>query len=404
MSFAMILLDFFRYLKGNVSFEATGAYLERFMNLCARERVPVWDCKRNSSKLKAKTDAKSYKRLRPLAKKTGIKLRITGKAGAPFTRRRYRHRYGIPVGIGIFLVFLFTMSQFIWNIEIVGLQTIPHSHVLQALEELNFGLGTPRAAVDVRDLERRTIIKIPEISWIAINIDGSSVVINISERTPPPQAIDQKSPCNIVAAQSGLITAINVYEGEGMVSVGDTVLEGSMLISGITEDSFGKNLFRHARGEVFARFMVQETIEVPFVQLSYKETGEIKKRNYLECFGITMPMFLNLGKIDGIYHVEREEKPFAIFGIETGLKVCKEKYIIMQETEETLTEYAVKEKALRELQALEKIEYAKAQIMQRELNSQVQNGVFILTATYDLIADIAMQKEISVANTANDTQ
>ena len=79
---------------------------------------------RSKTGVTACTTAAGYKRLRPIAKKTGVRMRLIEKGGMPFTRFRYRKRIGLLVGALLFALFLGGMSRFIWNVEIEGAETI----------------------------------------------------------------------------------------------------------------------------------------------------------------------------------------------------------------------------------------------------------------------------------------
>jgi len=391
----MFILNFLRYINGNVRFSVAGEFAERFVNLAARERIPLWDCKRRSGTLNATTSAKSYRELRGIAKKTGVRLRIEEKYGAPFTRRKYRRRWGLLSGFGIFLTFLITMSLFIWNVDVTGLETIPESRVLQTLEELGVHPGSLRMSIDVRSAERRALLLMPELSWISINIEGSNVSVEISERRMPPIIVDAGAPCNLVASVEGQIVSINVFEGQALVQPGDAVAQGDILISGVTQDGAGNNLFRHARGEVRARIERQIILEIPLEQIRYVSTGEIKNRGYIELFGMTLPLFLPT-RLEGFYQIERSERDISPLGIPLPIRVHSRRYHMQREETVTITEQAAREQAARELVAIEALDFAGGEILERSLRAFMDDGILTLEAGYIAIIDITQQREIII--------
>ncbi|MCL2069292.1 MAG: sporulation protein YqfD [Oscillospiraceae bacterium] len=393
----MFILDLMRYMKGSVYFKISGDFAERFFNLAARERIALWDCKRESGSLHAYASAKSYRKLRGIAKKTGVRIRIEEKRGIPFTRRRYRRRWGLLAGFGMFLAFLIVMSLFLWRIDVEGLETIPESRVLQTLEELGVHPGSLRRGIDVRESERRMLMLMPELSFIAINIDGSTAAIELSERSMPPVLIDAHAPCNLVARKAGQITAINVYEGQALVSVGDAVTEGDLLISGVTQDGAGNNLFRHARGEVMARVEHTVALDIPLDQIRYTPTGEIKNRGSLEIFGLNLPLFLPI-RVEGFYYVERGEEDIRPLGIPLPVKLYTRKLHMMEEETVRLTESMAREQALKELRAAEAIELAGGEILERSLRALISGGVYTIEAKYICIMDISLAREIIVSD------
>lgn len=79
----MFFVKLLRFLRGTVLFKLTGGFSERFINLCGRGGIPLWDFTAHPLGFSAHTTAKGYKRMRPYAKKTGVKIRIQRKEGVP---------------------------------------------------------------------------------------------------------------------------------------------------------------------------------------------------------------------------------------------------------------------------------------------------------------------------------
>ena len=50
------------------------------------------------------------------------------------------------------------------------------------------------------------LLKIPELSWIAVNISGSHADILVRERIPKPLIVDENAPTMVYAVKSGIIT------------------------------------------------------------------------------------------------------------------------------------------------------------------------------------------------------
>lgn len=389
----MFFLNLIRYLRGYVDFLVQGAFIERFINLTARDRVPIWDGRKRGESYTGKTIAGQYKRLRPLAKKAGVHIRVTGKHGAPFTRRKYRRRTGIVVGVCIFIAFIFVTSRFIWRVEVTGNERVSERQILSELEELGVIPGKLRSSINVRGVERRALIKLDELSWIALNIRGSAVHVVVREREPKPIMIDSGMPCNVVAARSGQIIEMVAYSGQRVKAVGDTAMEGDILVSGITEDRHGQNLFKHARARVVARVQHRIVVSVPLEQTHFVETGAIKKRNFLHLFEWDIPLFWP-SKIPQPYHVEREKSMLKVGETELPVGIINEKYVLMREEPIAYTEDEAKHMGLTELNAKQKVELQDAEIIDKTATGMLNDGVFTITADYVCMMDIAEEREI----------
>lgn len=389
----MFILRFLRYLQGYVRFRAEGEFIERFLNLLARDRIAVWDGRKRGNTYTGCARAAVYRKMRRHAKTSGVRLRVTGKSGAPFTRRKYRHRKGVLVGALVFFAFIFVVSGFIWRVEVNGNESVEESHVIAALEEIGVGTGTWRAAIDVREAERRAMLKLPEVAWLALNIKGSTVTVEIDERTPPPPMVDPHKPCNIVAARDGQITSIRVYDGEPLLQQGDTVMKGEIIVSGITEDRMGQNLFRHALADVEAQVQAALTVEVPLAQVEYEPVGETVTRRYLQVFGFDLPLYWPRA-VPRPYRAAREQIPFSLFGAALPAGVLREEFTLMREVPVTLTEEQAKERALKELDALEIVEFEGAEFLDKRVTGVLHGGRFVLRAEYVCSMPIGIEQEI----------
>lgn len=389
----MILLTLIRYLHGFVKFRVQGAFIERFLNLAARDRIPIWNGKKRKDVYTGHTTPKSYRRLRPHAKKSGVTLRVVEKHGLPFKRRRYRKRTGLLTGLGVFFALIFLTGRFIWRVEVSGNQRIPEHEIISVLDKIGVNPGVLRSSVDVRGAERRVLLALEDLSWIALNIKGSTVYAVVRERDLKPPMVDPKVPCNVIAARSGQITAMVVYEGQAVKAVGDAVLEGEMLASGITEDRLGQNLFRHARARVMARVQHQITVETPLAQTEFIETGEIRARRFFHVLGWDLPLFLPQ-KIPFPYHVQRGQKFLIVAGNALPVGVFTERYVLMEEVPVTYTEDQARREGMRELEARQKAELDGAKMIDRKIKGSLKDGVFILKAEYICDMDIALEKRI----------
>lgn len=389
----MFILNIFRYFGGYVHFTAEGDFVERLLNLLARNKIYIWNGHKTGNTYCGCVSIKDYKRIRKYAKITHTKVRIAEKTGVPFKRYRYRHRHGFAVGLALFALFLGIMSRFIWRIDISGLETISETHILQVLDSIGVRRGKLRSGIDVRLCEQKALVLLDDLSWIALNIEGSTIHVVVNESIKPPKMIDPNTPCNIIAKESGQITGMKVYDGQPMVSIGDSVVEGDLLVSGITQDRLSQNRFRHALADITA--IVEHKIEfsMPLRQTVYKETGDTATRHFFKIAGVELPLFLPL-PLEGPYSVVRDEKKLKLFLIDTGTGILSETYIILEEEEILLTEEEAREKAQLQLASIEKAELADSKILERSAKAKISGENFNVTAEYICEMNIALKKEI----------
>jgi len=384
-----------RYLQGYVEFKAKGVFVERFLNLVARERIPIWDGRKRGEVYTGYVTAASYAKMRAQAKKSGVNLRLSKKVGMPFHRRRLRRRTGLFAGVCLFAIFLAVMSLFIWRIDVSGNEEVPEDRIMTALLDIGIRPGTLRSGIDVRDSERRMSLIFEEFSWVALNIEGSVIRVVVNERVMPPPMIDPNTPTNIVADRAGQIISMRIFDGQPMVVEGDTVLPGDIMVSGITEDRLSQNLFRHSLADIEAEIAHTIAMEISLDQIEYRPTGQTRRRNYLGVMSLELPMFWPR-EIPAPYRVERFVAPITFLSLELPVRRPTETYTLMEEYTLRLSQEEAEERALTQLEAVELVEFGDGRIIDRVLDVELTDSAINIRADYIVHMSIGRQVEIQV--------
>ena len=254
-----------------------------------KKNIYIWNISKINNKFYFNTYINNYKLIHKLSKGYIVKFRVHRKYGLPFIIYKYRKRIGLITGFSLFIVFIMIMSEFIWVIEIHGNKTINTSQLINFISSKKIRPGKFRKNIDVRSIERETLLKFKNISWISINIVGSKAIIEINECTLPPKNIDSGAPCNIIASKSGIIDHIEAYQGQNIVDIGDFVKKGQLLVSGILEDTSLNNYIVHSRAKAIAR--VEET-HIFSHPLKFQKTkySTSSTNLYLEIFNHEIPV------------------------------------------------------------------------------------------------------------------
>ncbi len=388
----MSVISIIRFFRGTVRFAIRDGFLERFINLCAQNRVPIWDGRREGDRYTACTTLSGSRRLPELAQKAGVILEPVRPGGAPVLLRRYRKRTGLFAGAALVAVGLMILGCFIWQVDIQGLQTIPEEEVRDALEELGVRRGALRRDIDARQVERMLMIRLDKAAWVAVNLRGSSAVVEILERVVPPERVDDRVPHNVVAAKPGFITYLEVYNGQPTVKVGDSVDAGEILVSGIMEDKKGRNRTVHARAKVMAQTREELRVEVPYLQEEQKVRGTAVRR-YLDILSVRIP--LSLGGIpEEPWKVERAVRNIPLVSRLAPITWSREGYLLLETETRTVTPQEAKAMAEEQLAALEEKEFAGMTVLQRDLTGQELGDRFLLEGVYLCQEDISQEKEI----------
>lgn len=346
----MFMLLLYRYITAYVKFRGMGGFPERFLNLCARSGIEIWDPRISDGVLYGCMRAADYKKCRKNAKKAGMRLKLQKKRGLIFVVNRYKKRYGLLAGSAAFFALLFFLSGFVWNVNIAGAGSLDHDRILSALKNAGVYEGCRRDNIDQKDARLKLLMELPELSWAAINIENSIVTVDCRQTTQPPASTENYEPCNIVAAKDGRIVSIKTYEGTTAVRVGEAVTKGQLLVSGTVDLTNGSTLFKHARSEIYAEITRTLDVFVPFVQTAEFTDEKPIHRRVLSLFGLEIPLFL--GEIKQPYTSEKSIWQPEIGGVRLPLKITTAAFYKIHSNSFTIDEHTALAQAQQQMDAL----------------------------------------------------
>ncbi|MBQ2841968.1 MAG: sporulation protein YqfD [Clostridia bacterium] len=297
----MLVLRLIRFITGFVSFAAEGGFPERFINLCRLRGIQLWELKCRNGVITACTDCKGYLKIRPVARKSGMRVRIKNKHGLPFFLNRHSRRFGILIGICFCVAALSILSTRIWSIDVVGNASVPSEKIIEVFEELGVKKGAAGEKINISAVEISALRRLPDLSWLNINISGSAALIEVREREGTAEKNEDNEPSDIIAARDGQIVILRPFNGTQEQKIGNPVLKGDLLISGIEENKDLTVSFCRAKGYVVARtnrsIGVSQSREIK-VKIPVKE----KKSYIIDFLFFSIP----LGKTyDNAYKEER---------------------------------------------------------------------------------------------------
>lgn len=388
-----MLLQILRYCRGYVGFTVSGKYPERFLNITARKDIRLWDVQRKDDGFTACMYRSDYRRVRPLARGAGVRLRVGDKRGLPAVISRYRGRVGVAIGACAFILTIFVMSLFIWSIDITGLDTVSRTQMLDDLRENGLYIGAFKPAIDSGQVARDIMLEQKEIGWMAVNITGSYASVEIKEEAPAPEVEDLSLPCNIKAKSDGQIIRIEAMEGETAITEGSGVIEGQLIVSGVRTGEQGESRLVHAQARVLARTKHEASFSIPAVNKTLLPNGETAVRKSLMLFGLRIPY--RFGAVHSPYAVSSEiMRSLSPLDITLPVGTATETVSALEYDEYELDDISAKELLTREAQLYEAFSLHDCTVEDREYRMDYSDNVYTLYVTYTCVEDIAYQEPI----------
>ena len=278
-----------RWLKqhytGYVRVRLTGRSPERFFNLCRSSKILLWNIACEKEEYRFFLLLPDFYRIRPFARKAGVRVRIQEKLGLPFFLYRNRKRKLFAVGAASFFLLLFVLSRFIWNISVSGNLLFTDDMLTGQLREIGVCYGMPKRGVDCDRIEEELRSRCSRIVWVSAHVSGTRLQIRIRENeTADGIPLREESPRNLVAETAGTVVSILVRAGKAAVQPGDEVEKGQILVEGmlpVTNDSgeVERTLFVRADADIRLRTTKIYREWVPHFQTVRSYTGK-KQRGF----------------------------------------------------------------------------------------------------------------------------
>ncbi len=233
------------FLKGSVKILICGSSYDRFLNLCAFHGIQIRSLLPTENAYTAELSIRDFRRLRPIVRKSHVRIHILKRQGLPFFIHKYRKRKLYLVGIAAALLFMIWLSSHIWNITIEGNISQTDDILFEYLDQNGIIHGMPKSQVDCNELADQIRSSFSQFSWVSVKLKGTRLLIQVKEgiqlkadeisSTAFADTSDnnQLSPASSLAASaSGIISSIYVRKGIPLVETGTEVEPGTLLVSG----------------------------------------------------------------------------------------------------------------------------------------------------------------------------
>ncbi len=263
----MKLIDFFA---GVCRFSADCSDSERLLNLLLRSKLVYRDFSVSEGRTVLFCSERTSVRLAALCREAGIEVEYIPVYGLPALRGEIRRRWGLIVGAAAALILMILGESVIWDVRVTGcgdVLTVTEAEEIFA----SYGVypGVFRRSIEVDRIAAEAVAASDKLAWAAVNIRGTTAVIEVREQLDPPKA-PQAEPEggfdgeNLVASCDGLVTELEVIAGKPVVVRGQSVKKGELLVSGVIDSTRIGFRITRAQGEVRAETAHFIEVEIPY--------------------------------------------------------------------------------------------------------------------------------------------
>ncbi|WP_161524725.1 sporulation protein YqfD [Alteribacter lacisalsi] len=381
---------------GYVRVKVEGTYPELFINRCGERKIMIWDIRQAGEKTYiCSVLLDDVKRLRPVCREAGCKIRFLERHGAPFVIRKMLIRTGFVTGAAVFIAIMFMLANMVWNVEIEGASPAVEHEIRQKVDELGIKTGQLQFRLPPPEIIQQQISdQIPAATWIGVTVRGTTYHFQVVEKELAEKEPAQ-APGHLVADRKAVIKRLFVEDGSAVVQANDVVEKGDLLVAGLIGKE-GKQQRVPAKGEVFGEIWYKAQVTVPLEQKFQAVTGETHTAHKLNIGNWTVP-FWGFGTHD--FKSQKHEshvREFNIMGYRLPFTYTKETNRETNASERAFTKEEAVTEALEKgrVEVLEQFS-SKAEISgEKVLHEEQVNGKVIVTIHYRVIDDIARKQPI----------
>ena len=387
---------FLSYIQGYLKVTVEGYYIERFINICRKNNIAIWNIRKNEDVcISFNMETKEFKNVCKIAKKTKCKIKIKAKKGFPFLLFRYKKRK-LFLFLLILLVFiLWLSSNFIWNVEIIEQEGQNFDNIEKYIEEAGLKIGTLKTKIDTKEVINKIRLERSDVAWVGIEFSGTKAIVRLVASDEKPEIIKEDEYCNVVSDKSGIITKINAQTGTASVKVGDTIKEGDILINGWMEGKYTGIRYVHAKGEIEAKVWYTKHKKILYNTIDRKETGNVENKYSVKINNFEINFNKGVSKFK-IYDTIETENQIKLFSdLYLPISVIKTTYKEIKEEAKTYTLEEAKNIGIEELQEeLDKEIENKDMIVNKNINTYEDLDGVTVYVTYEVLENIGTNEKI----------
>ena len=309
----MIFKNLESYISGYLRINIEGYYIERFINICRKENIPVWNIKKEKDiRLAFNIKIKDFKKICKIAKTTKCKLKIKKKKGFPFILNRYKKRKIFAIFLILVIILIGMSSNYVWNIEVIEENGNNLENIMQNLNQSGLAVGKRKSEINTKEVINKVRLERNDVAWMGIELKGTNAIVKVVKSDEKPDIIDENEYCSIVADKAGIITKISAQDGTANVKVGDTINEGETLINGWVEGKYTGIRYVHAKGEIQAKVWYTKHKFIEYNTTEKRETGNQEEKYAIKFNNFKINLGKGVSKFE-IYDTIETENKFKIF-------------------------------------------------------------------------------------------
>lgn len=261
-------------LKSKVKLKITGKNIERFIHRLYSHHIEILQLDYINYKTVVITIYAEYYDT-VLELKTIYEIDQIGSSGLIEIKKKMKLNRFFLIGLAFALLFLYGLSNIIYNIEIVHTNKELRNLLYKELEEHGIKKGSIKKRFSELEKIKEQIINEnrDKIEWLEIEAVGTKYVVRVEMRKlePTKEKLENR---NVVAKKSAILRKVEATSGEIVRNTNDYVSTGDIIISGSLKLNEEQKETVPAEGKVYGEVWYKVTVSYPFAYSEERVTGK----------------------------------------------------------------------------------------------------------------------------------
>lgn len=246
-----------------MTFVLSGPRPQQALSLAAQGGVRLFHIRPLQDGFRAQIAGVDWPRMQQLVKNKPWTLQLVRRRGPGRLLERLVLRPGIITGMIWCAVLTAFLNGFVWTIQFGDLNREEQDQMRRLLAAQNIEEGTRLTKTALANAQAAALQQSERFGWISLNFTGGCLFIESTE-TEQQTIRAEPAPAALYAAAAGTITAVEAESGFGVVTVGQQVQKGDLLVNLQRLDRKGNPVRQGAVGRIIARMEQTYTARQPY--------------------------------------------------------------------------------------------------------------------------------------------
>ncbi len=304
----MSKFNVFSFVNGKIKLKIVTKNPEQLLNIFWKREIKVVNVRRENLYTLSLTIKSEYlSEIEKVCEETNSKLVVEKVGRILKLATNFKGYITLISGLVISFGILFSLSFFIWKIDIKGDKHVSPYEIRQVIKELGINKGILKSKINTEFLEEQIVTKNKNVLWSKVRVQGSTLQVEVVESFRPPVIEIDNSLGTIVADKDGEVVRVYTQSGTAVVKPGDIVKKGDLLIDGYQGKEGGTYEIAPV-GSVIAKTFLEfeESIELEGVKSVNTKNKETEY--YIEIFGKKLYFKKYKGEFENFEKVSYDSK------------------------------------------------------------------------------------------------